>query len=64
MFVIQERVPSWGNKWEVLNLLKYPRKFKTLKEAQDVLDSFPKLQKVNCRIAEEYTVTRYKAANR
>lgn len=54
MFVIQYlSYPSWHNKW-----VAYREKYSTLEEAKA---AFEKLQfKSEHRIAEEYTVTRYK----
>ena len=54
MYVLQWRVHHWENKWTT-GRKKYP----TLKEAQDAFDNLP--FKSDYRIAEEYTVTRYKA---
>ena len=58
MYVIQERVRPWVEKYEVLH---NKGRFKTIEEARAVFESMPKLQQSICRIAEEYTVVRYKA---
>lgn len=55
MYVIQYLTyPEWNHKWGTTGN-RYP----TLKEAQSAFDSLP--IKHGYRIAEEYTVTRYKA---
>ena len=54
MYVIQERFKEW-DRWETIPY----RRFKTLEEARAALSEFPKLSVY--RIAEEYTVTKYKA---
>ena len=53
MYVLQRRFREW-DKWDTL----YGR-YKTLCEARETLEKRP--DKTLCRIAEEYTVTRYKA---
>ena len=53
MYVHQRRFHE-GDKWEVLY-----GQYKTLSEAQAALEKRP--DKKLCRIAEEYTVVRYKA---
>jgi len=58
VFVIQEKVRPWKSEYEK----PYPhQRYKTLEEARTAFDSLPKIIQVNSRIAEEYTVTRYKA---
>ena len=57
MFVIQEKLRGDGFKsggWHTFNA-----RFKTKEEAQAALDKTP--MNKGMRIAEEYTVTRYKA---
>ena len=54
MYVIQERTKPWENKWVTLELYR----FETLERAMEILNKLP--MKQNYRIAEEYTVTRYK----
>lgn len=56
MYVIQERVKPWSDKYETL---KYLPRYSTLAEARAALEK--RSFKSMCRIAEEYTVTRYKA---
>jgi hypothetical protein len=58
MYVIQERVKPWIEKYETLHS---KGRFKTLPEAREAFEGLPKLLQISCRIAEEYTVTRYKA---
>ena len=54
MYVIQSLAyPSWRNKWIALR-----ERYDTLKEAQAAFDKLP--FKAEHRIAEVYTVTRYK----
>jgi len=54
MYVIQYLTyPSWHNKWAAA-----PTRYATLKEAQAAYDALP--FKSEHRIAEEYTVVRYK----
>lgn len=54
MYVIQYlSYPDWENKW-----VAGKTKYKTLEEAQAAYDALP--IKYGHRIAEEYTVTRYK----
>ena len=52
MFVIQDK---FRDKW----FLRSGPKYKTLDEARAALEKLP--MNHSCRIAEEYTVTRYKA---
>ena len=53
MFVLQWRVKDW-DKWNTCDA-----RYKTLAEARAALNSKP--CKIGYRIAEEYTVVRYKA---
>lgn len=55
MYVIQERFREW-DKWETQH---YKGRFKTLPEAKAALSTMPFPSQ--CRVAQEYTVTRYKA---
>jgi len=54
MYVIQERWCEW-DKWDTC-----PPRYATIKEAKGAFDKAPKLPAYR-RIAEEYTVVRYKA---
>ncbi|MDD3020909.1 MAG: hypothetical protein PHX61_08035 [Alphaproteobacteria bacterium] len=54
MFVLQYLTyPEWNHKWAAA-----PKRYPTLKEAQAAFDALP--IKYGYRIAEEYTVVRYK----
>lgn len=53
-YVIQIKVHSWENKWTTLK----NRRFDTLAEAKVFFETLP--IKADHRIAEAYTVTRYK----
>jgi hypothetical protein len=55
MFVIQWRIHEW-DKWTTRST-RYP----TIGEARKAFDKLP--YKTGCRIAEEYTVVRYKAVS-
>lgn len=55
MYVIQMRERAWSNKWITLN-----ERYETLAKASDALNAKSSLLKPMLRIAEEYTVTRYK----
>jgi len=57
-FVIQEKEKPWVEKWKVSP--DYP-KFKTADEARLMIEKLPKLTQPLYRVAEEYTVIRYKA---
>ena len=57
MYVIQQRFKEW-EKWETL---ASKGRFETLPEAKAAFENMSNLEKRICRIAEEYTVTRYKA---
>ena len=57
MFVIQEKVKPWLNTWQLS--MGYT-KFKTAEEAQAAIEKLPALLQPSHRVAEEYTVTRYK----
>jgi len=59
MFVIQERIHAWNDKkYRTL----HNHRCKTVEEARAVLETRPyKSFASQYRIAEEYTVTRYKA---
>jgi len=59
MYVIQTKWSNTG-KWEFRHSLG---RFKTLPDAQLAFDKLHHLDKKISRIAEEYTVTRYKAVN-
>lgn len=56
MYVIQYRIHEW-DKWETSS-----RRYPTFEEAQTVFNALP--IKAGHRIAEEYTVTRYKAVTK
>lgn len=53
-YVIQSKTHSWDTTWTTWT----NRQFATLKEAQEFFDALP--IKADHRIAEAYTVTRYK----
>ena len=54
-FVIQSKAyPPWHNKWETIQTMQ----FDTLEEAREAFDKLP--FKADHRIAETYTVVRYK----
>jgi len=55
MYVIQHRVRSSDN-WET-----FTERYPTLEAAQAAFDKLSGLLKAGSRIAEEYTVTRYKS---
>jgi len=55
MYIIQEKLRPW-EKWE-FSL----GKFKTLEEAKKIFNNLPEAEKKMSRIAEAYTVTRYRA---
>ena len=59
MFVIQEREKPWLDKWVVLHSRG---RFKTIDEARAVMEKLPGQPNFKhiYRIAEEYTVVRYK----
>lgn len=54
-YVLQRRAHPWSNHWETMEHLQ----FDTLDEAQQALSRMP--FRSEYRIAEAYTVTRYKA---
>ncbi len=56
MYIIQRRIPDHGN-WYSFSEHRYP----TLEQAQMAFDKLHKRPEAVYRIAEEYTVTRYKA---
>ena len=56
MYVIQERRRQWLDKWDKVHSFG---RFKEIAEARAVIDKQP--IKSMYRIAEEYTVVRYKA---
>ena len=58
MFVIQEKVNPWTDKWKVAT--GYPQ-FKTAEEARAIILKMPTLLQHSHRVAMEYTVKRYKA---
>jgi len=58
MYVIQHRIHDW-DKWDT-----YSTRYKTLGEAREALAALNPLLRCNCRIAEEYTVVRYKAVKK
>lgn len=53
-YVIQSKAKPWDTKWNTWS----NRRFATLEEAQAFFDALP--VKADHRIAEAYTVTRYK----
>ena len=53
-YVIQSKTHSWETKWNTWK----NRRFDTLEEAKAFFDTLP--TKADHRIAEAYTVTRYK----
>ncbi len=56
-YVLQFRTyPSWNNKWEAIP----SQQFDTLEEAREAFDRMPSYLKPEHRIAETYTVVRYK----
>ena len=57
MYVIQQRFKEW-EKWETVSS---KGRFETLPEAKAAFEKMSNFEKKICRIAEEYTITRYKA---
>ena len=58
MYVIQEKEKPWINKYSTP---PWGVRYKTLGEARAAFEKLPKLVQSISRIAEECTVTRYKA---
>ena len=63
MYVIQHRIHDW-DKWDTYKFKRGTReegRYRTLAEARDAFAALPGLLRCDARIAEEYTVVRYKA---
>jgi hypothetical protein len=63
MYVIQHRIHDW-DKWDTYKFKPGTReegRYKTLKEARNAFAAMSPLLQCERRIAEEYTVVRYKA---
>ena len=58
-FAIQE---NFARHWEKPRWEAKPERYDTAGEAKAVMEQMPRLQRINCRVAEAYTVTttRYK----
>jgi hypothetical protein len=66
MYVIQYHARGNGFKsgsWIPLTLGGVPKRYPTLAQAQSAFNGMNGLDRIDCRIAEEYTVVRYKAVN-
>ncbi len=63
MYVIQYRTRGDGFKpgtWQPCCVGGVPKRYNTLSDARAAYDALPRVLRPDYRIAEEYTVTRYK----
>ena len=60
MYVIQRKYLK-SDKWSVLHSYGNGGRIETMEEARSILDKMSKVEGIFFRVAEEYTVTRYKA---